>query len=109
MKNPLWSAIYDIFQELDSLLSRAERFQGIEGGNARACLIEIETRIGKANPAFRRTDRKGHRKTLVPQAASTSRYSSKMLASKIAGSSASMVTMTPAASRSPSGWTTAGA
>jgi type IV/VI secretion system ImpK/VasF family protein len=28
MKNPLWSAIYDIFQELDSLLSRAERFGG---------------------------------------------------------------------------------
>ena len=32
MKNPLWSSVYDLIQEVDTLLSRAERFG--EGGTA---------------------------------------------------------------------------
>src|SRR5258708_5740000 len=36
MKNVLWSAVYDLVQGVDSLLSRAERFDGAKGESAGA-------------------------------------------------------------------------
>src|SRR5437773_2260747 len=60
MKNPLWSAIYDLVQEVDALLSRAERFGTGAGGEAAPAPVDGAPAAAVASPRKKAAFFKGY-------------------------------------------------